>query len=112
MDEKVLEKASQPDYFGSKKEKTEKKKNEEAFFKQGEKPEVRKVLRYIIVRDGEVSAWLTHSQKKQIASARADDQKAVDKALITNIKKEPFLLSYLHATFSLRNGDRPHEMVF
>jgi large subunit ribosomal protein L6e len=47
-------------------------------------------------------------KKKKIASARGD-QKAVDKALLTNIKKEPFLISYL-GTFSLRKGDRPHEM--
>jgi large subunit ribosomal protein L6e len=49
-------------------------------------------------------------KKKKIASARASDQKAVDKALLTNIKKEPFLISYLGSTFSLRKGDRPHEM--
>ena len=55
VDEKVLEKASQPDYFGSKKEKTEKKKNEEAFFKQGEKPEVRKI-------SNNVDRWRWRSQ--------------------------------------------------
>lgn len=40
IDEKVVEKASQPEYFGTSKERTERKKGEEAFFKQGEKPEV------------------------------------------------------------------------
>jgi large subunit ribosomal protein L6e len=49
-------------------------------------------------------------QKKQIASARATDQKAIDKALLSNIKNEPDLLEYLRSTFSLRRGDRPHEM--
>ena len=49
-------------------------------------------------------------QKKKVASARANDQKAVDKALLTTIKKEPYLLDYLRTTFSLRKGDRPHEM--
>lgn len=57
--------------------------------------------------------WLTRcQQKKQVASHRAEDQKSVDKALLASLKKEPFLLSYLGSTFSLRKGDRPHEMVF
>jgi len=53
---------------------------------------------------------LVELQKKKVASARASDQKAVDKALLMNIKKEPFLINYLGSTFSLRKGDRPHEM--
>jgi large subunit ribosomal protein L6e len=36
----------------------------------------------------------------------------VDKALLAALKKEPLLLGYLSSTFSLRKGDRPHEMVF
>ena len=43
-------------------------------------------------------------------SDRANDQKAVDKALLTTIKKEPHLMEYLGSAFSLRKGDRPHEM--
>lgn len=39
IDEKTLEKVSEPDYFT--KEKSKEKKTEEAFFQQGEKPEVR-----------------------------------------------------------------------
>lgn len=38
MDQKTIEKASASDYFT--KEKSKEKKSEEAFFKQGEKPEV------------------------------------------------------------------------
>lgn len=49
-------------------------------------------------------------QKKKVESGRASDQKAVDKALLSNIKSEPHLLEYLRSTFSLRRGDRPHEM--
>lgn len=109
VDPKVIDKASQPEYFGTKKERTERQKGEEAFFKQGEKPEVGQISSYAA---NMVSKSLTCDQKKQIASARAEDQKAVDKALLATIKKEPFLLSYLHASFSLRNGDRPHDMVF
>ncbi len=52
--------------------------------------------------------WLL--QKKKPASARVEDQKKVDKALLSTIKKEPHLIEYLASTFSLRKGDRPHEM--
>lgn len=51
-------------------------------------------------------------QKKELSKGRADDQKAVDKAILAKIKNEPMLESYLAASFSLRKGDRPHEMVF
>ncbi|KAL1962689.1 hypothetical protein VTN77DRAFT_9233 [Rasamsonia byssochlamydoides] len=85
IDAATLEKVSAPDYFT--KEKSKEKKTEEAFFKQGEKPE-----------------------KKKVTSARAADQKAIDQALLANIKKEQFLASYLATSFSLRNGDKPHEM--
>ncbi|EFR01526.1 60S ribosomal protein L6-B [Nannizzia gypsea CBS 118893] len=85
LDEQTLEKVSQPGYFTA--GKSTEKKGEEAFFKQGEKPE-----------------------KKKITSERASDQKAVDSALLATIKKEEFLDSYLASSFSLRKGDRPHEM--
>ncbi|EHL02401.1 putative 60S ribosomal protein L6-B [Glarea lozoyensis 74030] len=87
LDSKKIEEVSAEGYFTA--NKAEKKKGEEAFFKQGEKPE-----------------------KKKPSSSRAADQKAVDKALLATIKKEPFLISYLSSTFSLRKGDRPHEMVW
>lgn len=51
-------------------------------------------------------------QKKKVASGRATDQKNIDKTLLTNIKKESMLGSYLASSFSLRSGDKPHEMVF
>lgn len=49
-------------------------------------------------------------QKKEVTSTRASDQKAVDKAILANIGKEKFLASYLASSFSLRKGDRPHEL--
>ena len=49
-------------------------------------------------------------QKKKVAGTRASDQKAEDKALLSNIKQVPDLREYLQSTFSLRNGDRPHEL--
>jgi len=88
IDASTVEKVASPDYF-TKDKAAQKKSSEEAFFKQGEKPE-----------------------KKQVASARAQDQKAVDKALLSEIKKEKYLASYLATSFSLRNGQRPHEMKF
>ncbi|KAJ4394615.1 60S ribosomal protein L6 [Gnomoniopsis smithogilvyi] len=88
IDSKKIDEVAQPKYFVGEKSK-EKKAGEEAFFKQGEKPE-----------------------KPQVSSSRAADQKAVDKSLLANIKKEEHLASYLASTFSLRKGDKPHEMVW
>jgi len=85
IDSAKVEEISQPKYFTA--EKAKQKAGEEAFFKQGEKPE-----------------------KKQISSSRAADQKAIDKALLANIKKVDMLASYLASSFSLRKGDKPHEM--
>jgi large subunit ribosomal protein L6e len=51
-------------------------------------------------------------QKKEINSSRAADQKAIDKALLANIKKVDMLASYLGSSFSLRKGDKPHEMAW
>ncbi|KAJ4295712.1 60S ribosomal protein L6 [Collariella sp. IMI 366227] len=85
IDSAKLEEISRPKYFTA--EKAKEKAGEEAFFKQGEK-----------------------AQKKQVSSSRAADQKAIDKALIASIKKVDMLPSYLAASFSLRKGDKPHEM--
>ncbi|KAI4136699.1 MAG: hypothetical protein L6R39_007657 [Caloplaca ligustica] len=122
IDEKVVEKVAEEGYFT--REKAEQKVGEEAFFKQGEKPEVSPptpivFLHGLRVQEKEYKSCkkaknLTNkpptAQKKKVASARASDQKAVDKALLGNIKKEPMLLEYLRSSFSLRKGDRPHEM--
>ncbi|KAI6372240.1 hypothetical protein MCOR25_003759 [Pyricularia grisea] len=85
VDTAKIDEVAAPKYFTA--EKAKEKAGEEAFFKQGEKPE-----------------------KKQVNSTRAADQKAIDKALIANIKKVEFLASYLATSFSLRKGDKPHEM--
>ncbi|PFH59022.1 hypothetical protein XA68_12927 [Ophiocordyceps unilateralis] len=87
LDAKKIEAISEPKYFTA--EKAKEKAGEEAFFKQGEKP-----------------------QKKQVNSSRAADQKVIDKPLIANIKKVDMLASYLGSSFSLRKGDKPHEMVW
>jgi large subunit ribosomal protein L6e len=85
LDQKKIDEVSQPKYFTADKAKA--KAGEEAFFKQGEE-----------------------AQKKEVSSTRAADQKAIDKALIANIKNVEFLPSYLASSFSLRKGDKPHEM--
>jgi large subunit ribosomal protein L6e len=88
IDSATVSKVSGEKYFARDK-KADKKGSEEAFFKQGEAP-----------------------AKKEVATERAEDQKKVDKALLAAIKKEPLLQGYLSTNFSLRKGDRPHEMVF
>lgn len=53
--------------------------------------------------------------KKKIASAESKAlQKAIDAALIKNIKdsKQPLLAKYMAARFSLTKNDRPHAMKF
>jgi large subunit ribosomal protein L6e len=55
---------------------------------------------------------LTVPQKKETSKDRVEDQKAVDKALLSTIKKEAHLFDYLNSSFSLRSSDRPHQMVF
>ncbi len=107
VDQKKVEEVAQPKYFTA--EKAKEKAGEEAFFKQGEKaqvrfrPTMRNVERF--TRDAD-----TKLQKKEVSSSRAADQKAIDKALLANIKKVDMLASYLASSFSLRKGDKPHEM--
>jgi len=85
IDETKLEELSSDKYFA--REKSDKKTGEEQFFKQGEKAE-----------------------KKKPSSSRAADQKSIDKAILSTIKKEEHLASYLASSFSLRKGDKPHLM--
>lgn len=87
LDNKKLEETSTAKYFTSTKEAD--KASEEAFFKQGEKP-----------------------QKKEVSSSRKEDQKAIDKVVLASIKKVDMLPSYLASSFSLRKGDKPHEMAW
>lgn len=50
--------------------------------------------------------------KKEIKAERIEDQKSVDNCLLSEIKKTPMLKQYLASSFSLKNGDKPHAMVF
>merc|ERR1712205_241458 len=53
-------------------------------------------------------------QKKEntIDESRKALQKSVDAALLTSIAKTPMLKRYLGSRFSLKNGQKPHEMTF
>lgn len=58
---------------------------------------------------------LYHTQtpvKVEIPATRKADQTAVDASLLTEIKKDALLKSYLTAKFSLTNGQYPHAMKF
>ncbi|MQL93589.1 hypothetical protein Taro_026243 [Colocasia esculenta] len=51
-------------------------------------------------------------EAKALPQEKKDDQKAVDAPLIKAIEGVPDLRSYLAARFSLRDGMKPHELVF
>ncbi|KAK3068281.1 60S ribosomal protein L6 [Teratosphaeriaceae sp. CCFEE 6253] len=91
IDSATLEKVGGAGYFARDK-KADKKGSEEAFFKQGEEG--------------------AKGEKKGVSEDRAGDQKKVDEGLLKVVKKEAMLGEYLKSQFSLRKGDRPHEMVF
>lgn len=88
IDKSTIDKVGGENYF-SRDKKSDKKGSEAAFFAQG----------------GE-------QKKKEVSKDRAEDQKKVDQALLSSIKKQPLLQGYLASQFSLRKGDKPHEMVF
>lgn len=51
-------------------------------------------------------------QATSVSKEREADQKEVDAQLLAAVKKVDALEGYLKAKFSLKNGDRPHEMKF
>ncbi|KAK7181218.1 hypothetical protein DPSP01_003306 [Paraphaeosphaeria sporulosa] len=85
-DNEVLDRVSEDEYWAREKKEG---KGEDEFFQNGEAP-----------------------SKKETDPQRIEDQKKVDKAIMSNIRKVPDLESYLAATFSLRGDEKPHEMVF
>jgi large subunit ribosomal protein L6e len=87
IDQATVDKVGGDDYFKRDK-KADKKGSEEKFFGEGKK------------------------EKSKPEGSRVEDQKKVDKALLASIKKEQMLAAYLGSSFSLRKGDKPHEMVF
>lgn len=89
VDTEVVERVAKDEYWS--REKSE-GKGEDDFFKDGE--EGKEVV------------------KKEVDPQRIEDQKKVDKAIMASVRKEKDLEAYLSASFNLRGGERPHEMVF
>lgn len=46
-----------------------------------------------------------------MSDKRKADQKTVDAGVLAAMEN-PMLKAYLNAKFSLKKGDRPHEMIF
>jgi large subunit ribosomal protein L6e len=51
-------------------------------------------------------------EKSVVPQFKKDDQKAVDAELMKAIEAVPDLKAYLSARFSLRDGMKPHQLVF
>jgi large subunit ribosomal protein L6e len=47
-----------------------------------------------------------------LPEAKSSDQKAIDKAILEQIKKTPDLSKYLKASFGLTKGQFPHLLAF
>jgi len=88
LDQATIDKVGGEKYF-TRDKKADKKGSEEAFMSEGK-----------------------GQQKKEVSGERAQDQKKVDEGLLKTIRKEAMLQEYLKSQFSLRNGDKPHAMVF
>lgn len=51
-------------------------------------------------------------EKKEVSEEKKEDQKAVDGALLPIVEAVPQLKEYLRARFSLKSGQKPHNMKF
>eukprot|EP00270_Netrium_digitus_P020716 TRINITY_DN85_c0_g1_i5.p1 TRINITY_DN85_c0_g1~~TRINITY_DN85_c0_g1_i5.p1 ORF type:complete len:252 (-),score=82.82 TRINITY_DN85_c0_g1_i5:220-975(-) len=51
-------------------------------------------------------------EKKEIPAEKKGDQKAVDEKLLVLVQEQPLLKEYLATRFSLRSGQKPHELKF
>ncbi|XP_047155047.1 60S ribosomal protein L6-like [Vigna umbellata] len=64
-------------------------------------------------KKGEGEFFETEKEEKSVLpQQKKDDQKSVDSALIKAIESVPDLNAYLGARFSLKDGVKPHELVF
>ena len=54
----------------------------------------------------------SEKEKKPFPSEKAEDQKRLDKALLTEIQKTENLAKYLGSTFGLSRGQFPHLLKF
>lgn len=63
-------------------------------------------------KKSEVDFFNDKFPQQEIKAERVEDQKTVDAALLSEIKKTPFLKKYLSSSFSLSGGDKPHLLKF
>lgn len=61
-----------------------------------------------------ITTVISHSQGAVVSDQRKKDQSTVDNAILKVLgsDKSSVLKQYLSARFSIKNGDRPHEMTF
>eukprot|EP01098_Paradermamoeba_levis_P016915 TRINITY_DN9410_c0_g1_i2.p1 TRINITY_DN9410_c0_g1~~TRINITY_DN9410_c0_g1_i2.p1 ORF type:complete len:167 (-),score=63.78 TRINITY_DN9410_c0_g1_i2:113-613(-) len=78
-------------------------KFDDAYFKRPLKQKQKKT---------EAEFFAKEKKEKKIKPERVADQKAVDAELLKAVEKTPLLRQYLASSFSLKNGDRPHDMKF
>jgi large subunit ribosomal protein L6e len=62
--------------------------------------------------EGEDKFFAAAKTKTETSEKRKADQAAMDKALAPAVKKVEMLEAYLQSKFSLKKGDKPHEMKF
>merc|ERR1712070_547927 len=61
---------------------------------------------------GEEDFMDTETEKKEISPEKIEDQKVVDGQLTPLVEAVPDLKAYLSTLFTLRAGQKPHEMKF
>mmetsp|Transcript_13538 Transcript_13538/g.28845 ORF Transcript_13538/g.28845 Transcript_13538/m.28845 type:complete len:224 (-) Transcript_13538:174-845(-) len=61
---------------------------------------------------GEKEFFEGKEEKKELSAEKIADQKAIDAALVPVIAKVPELKSYLASRFSLKSGQKAHELKF
>ncbi len=63
-------------------------------------------------KEGEEAFFAAGKGKSVTSEKRKADQAAMDAALSKAVDATEFLKAYLQAKFSLKKGDKPHEMKF
>lgn len=84
--------------------KVDAKKFDDAYFKKPAKDRSNK--------KSEEEFFKVDTSKKELPASYIEDNKAVDAALTAAISATPYLKEYMSTLFTLRSGDKPHEMKF
>ena len=66
----------------------------------------------VAAKKGEEKFYEGAQAKTVTSDQRKADQKSMDKAILAAVKKTEMLEAYLQCKFSLKKGDKPHEMKF